>query len=157
MSGAGANAFGDRQPRERVINGVQLVECPPGHAWLTQKACVRLYETAEQAYCVGCRLGPKRGASAHGSATVEKDTANAWRTQSCNAPTSAAWLRDKRETLGLSQAQMAAKLGVHPSHYGNMETGERRVMSKTRAVVQKMVMMAARRTRQKIAYGKEVE
>lgn len=44
-------------------------------------------------------------------------------------------LRDLREVLGLTQAQLAARIGMHPNTVARMERGELAVSARTEAVV----------------------
>ena len=58
--------------------------------------------------------------------------------------TDAEWLRDARDRLGLTQAQLAAALHITQSAIGQMERGETRVTPRTRAQVE--ALLAARAT-----------
>lgn len=59
--------------------------------------------------------------------------------------TDAPWLRATREQLGLSQAELAAALGLTQASVSRMEAGEQPVTRRTRLQVEALVHEAAPR------------
>ena len=53
--------------------------------------------------------------------------------------TDAEWLRDARDRLGLTQAQLAAALHITQSAIGQMERGETRVTARTRGQIEALL------------------
>jgi transcriptional regulator with XRE-family HTH domain len=59
--------------------------------------------------------------------------------------TDAAWLRATRDTLGLSQAELADALGITQASVSRMEAGEQPVTRRTRLQVEALRREAAPR------------
>jgi transcriptional regulator with XRE-family HTH domain len=54
-------------------------------------------------------------------------------------------LRDSRKRLNLTQAELAAKLGLHQTSVSRMETGDLEVDERTRLAVEALIIMKGRR------------
>ena len=58
-------------------------------------------------------------------------------------PTDAAWLREQRAALGMTQAQLAAALGLSPQHIAKLEGGVSPVQQVHRLAVERLLSSPA--------------
>jgi DNA-binding transcriptional regulator YiaG len=119
---------------------MELVNCPPMRARIQASECVKLHDSGEQVSCMGCQLGPARGAAKDWAAAapylygarpgIAAHIARSKRAARCSAASreveamlfgKGKTLRQWRERAKLSQVRLAEMLDVHPREVSRWE------------------------------------